>query len=510
MDIQEFRKDMPAFIEQTDKFYAGEVKVPQYKGFSGYYGSYAQKGAKASMLRLRMTSGEVTKEKLDFTVKAIQKHNVNKAHFTTCQAIQLHNLQKEAVYDIMESALDAGICCFGGGGDYPRNVMCSPLTGVEQGEYFDVQPYALAAGDFLMDFIKQKKMPRKLKVCFSNSPKNIPHATFRDLGFVARADHKFDVYSAGGLGNNPKFGVLVAEAIDPEDILYYIKAMYLTFITHGCYENRGKARTRYMQDICGGPEGYKAAYLEQLEKVKEEDLKISVTPKTITKQGSGMIEGKHIIAQKQDGLYAVEYHPVGGSPNLDVLSKLNDAIQDMDDVVLRLSPDEACYIINLTADEAKIVSEIISNDNAKTLFETSVSCIGATICQQGMRDSQGLLHACVDAVREAKIKDGALPQIHISGCPSSCGTHQTGCWGFRGHMKMVDKKPQPAFILFINGNDKQGEERMGKELGVILETDIPKFVVEVGKTVEGSGLSFEEWYERNPQAFEDIAKPYIG
>ncbi len=51
--------------------------------------------------------------------------------------------------------------------------MCSPLSGVESGEYFDVLPYAEAAGEYLMNFIKAPKMPRKLKVGFSNSPANL-------------------------------------------------------------------------------------------------------------------------------------------------------------------------------------------------------------------------------------------------------------------------------------------------------------------------------------------------
>lgn len=80
----------------------------------------------------------------------------------------------------MEKALDVGIVTRGGGGDFPRNVMVSPLSGVEQGEYFDVLPYAEAASDYLMGFIKTVKMPRKLKVGFSNSPANETHATFRD------------------------------------------------------------------------------------------------------------------------------------------------------------------------------------------------------------------------------------------------------------------------------------------------------------------------------------------
>ena len=77
----------------------------------------------------------------------------------------------------MVKALDAGINTLGGGGDFPRNVMCSPLSGVEQGEYFDVLPYAEAAEEYLMTLIHAQKMPRKLKVAFSNSPKNSTHAT---------------------------------------------------------------------------------------------------------------------------------------------------------------------------------------------------------------------------------------------------------------------------------------------------------------------------------------------
>ena len=60
-----WKQDLPDFKEKTDAFYRGEVPKNQYKGFSGFYGSYAQKGGKASMLRLRMTAGRVTKEKMD-------------------------------------------------------------------------------------------------------------------------------------------------------------------------------------------------------------------------------------------------------------------------------------------------------------------------------------------------------------------------------------------------------------------------------------------------------------
>ncbi len=152
----------------------------------------------------------------------------------------------------------------------------------------------------------------------------------------------------------------------------------------------------------------------------------------------------------------------------------------------------------------------VTKNSALTLFETTVSCIGANICQVGLRDSQGLLRNCVEEVRNAGISSTALPQMHISGCPSSCGTHQTGVIGFRGASKSVDGKMQPAFILFVNGEERQGQERMGKELGAILEADIPKFIVKLGKCVEESGLDFISWKEKNPEGIEKIAAEYLG
>ena len=229
----------------------------------------------------------------------------------------------------------------------------------------------------------------------------------------------------------------------------------------------------------------------------------------VTKKGNGsQAAGPRVLAQKQDGLYTVVWHPIGGQPAPETFCALSDAIQEMEAVELRLAPDETAYIINLTGDEAEKVVEL-TKDSALTRFETSVSCIGATICQVGARDSQGLLAACVKAVREAKIPDGALPQIHISGCPSSCGTHQIGALGFRGAAKMKDGKPQSGFTLFVGGNDRQGSEAMGRELGVLFEAEIPAFLVELGQAVAAEGLTYEEWMEKNPDALETLAKKYI-
>lgn len=513
--MKEFKADLKDFREMTEKFYAKEVSVKDYKGFSGGFGSYAQKGGEASMLRLRMPGGRVTKEKLKFLADSIERYDVKRAHITTCQTVQFHDLDAKAVCDIMEQAMDVGIVTRGGGGDFPRNTMVSPLSGVEQGEDFDVLPYAEEVGDYLMGIIKNVKLPRKLKVGFSNSPANVTHATFRDLGFVAKADGTFDVYSAGGLGNNYRMGVKVAEDAKPEEVLYYVEAMVRTFTTYGNYESRAKSRTRYMQETLG-VDGYRKAYQEKLAEVKAEykdsllikvvETEVEHTRKNI--ENNSTDKSERILSQKQEGLYAVAYHPIGGIVPVKKFGEIYNIIEDIANAEVRIAPDETLYIINLNASQAKEVVAI-TEDGAKNLFETSVSCIGSTVCQIGLRDSQGLLASIIEAVEPYHFADGVLPRIHISGCTSSCGTHQIGKLGSHGASKRVDGKMQPAFAFHVNGTDAQGAEHFGEEWGVMAADVIPEFFVELGQVISDENLTYEVWYAKHPDKLKKIAEKYI-
>ena len=512
--LEKFREDLKEFHEMTEKFYRKEITVPQYKGFSGGFGSYAQRGGERSMLRLRLAGGEVDKDKLKFIVDSIEKYNIDMAHLTTCQTIQLHNLTKATVCQLVEEAWEHGIITRGGGGDFPRNVMCSPLSGVNLEEAFDVLPFAKEAGNYLLSFIGEVKLPRKLKVCFSNDRKNETHATFRDMGFVAKENGTFDVYIAGGLGIKPKFGVKVVEDIEPSKILYCIKTMVDIFTKYGNYENRAASRTRFLQDTLGAEE-LKRIFQERLsQNLSEEDLELNVdlAASQVTKKGNTSKEAgvkhKRVIPQKQQGLYTVSYHPVGGTVEPDFFRQLYKTIETMEEVKIRLTPDQGMYIINLTEEEAEEVLKI-TKEGAETVFERSTACIGADICQQGIGLSQALLSACVKRVKKENFADGVLPAIHISGCPSSCAAHQTAAIGLRGGKKPSPEGPKFAFAVYENGCGLNGEERFGQELGVMYEEQIPEFFVELGQAVAAEGLIYEEFRKKYPERIAEIAGKYI-
>lgn len=514
--VTRFLPDLEEFREKTEQFHEGKLTVAEYKGFSGGFGSYAERGGETHMLRLRMAGGEMTKERLKFIVETCDKYKVKKMKLTTCQSVQLHHLRAEDLCGMMKEAWMAGMISRGGGGDFPRNVMASPLSGVQADEYFDVLPFAKATGEYLMNFIKSVKFPRKLKVCFSNSPENETHATFRDLGFVATPEGTFDVFAAGGLGNNPKLGVCVAKGVNPEKTLYYVKAMVDTFLEYGNYENRARSRTRYMQETLGA-DGLVRAYGEKLEKaLASERLDLNEKSVVISKSGQDndgnkqeALSKERIIPQKQKGLYAVYYQPIGGDFSPAKARELYEVIKPMEDVEVRLTAKEGLYVINCNAQEALRVWEH-TRDGANTLFETSVACVGSAVCQVGLGKSPALLQACVDAVRKEDFPDGVLPRIYISGCPSSCAAHQIGEIGFRGAMKQTKDGPKPAFAIFTGGCDRQGGEEIADAGKAICVDDIPRFFVELGKMIMADNQRYDTWISSNRERFNALIEKYTA
>ncbi len=508
--LQTYREEIEAFAGKIRDFQEGSIDKKEYKGYSGGMGSYAQRDPAKHMLRLRMPGGRLTMERLKFLADTVERRQVRRMKLTTCETVQLHDLTAEQVPAIMGEAVSCGILCRGGGGDNPRNVMCSPLSGVQKGEAFDPSPWAAAVTDYLLSICREIHMPRKLKIAFSNGVDDSVHSAFRDMGFRAQADGTFSLRVAGGLGAmGHRMGVLVDEAVNPREVLYYVKAMVDTFCQHGNYENRAKARTRFMQDTLG-PEGLKEAFLKNVEAAKAAGgLEISglEAPADLSKGSGEILDHPRAVPQKQEGLYAVKYHPIGGVLPVEKPGELYTALRDVPGAECRVGPDGTLYIVNLTAAEAgKVLA--VTEDGAGTEFEYSVACVGATVCQQGIRDSQGLLQAAVAAVREAGIPDGALPRIRVSGCPSSCAAHQAGTIGFQGGVRLEDKKPQPAFRMFLDGSDALDAARFGEAGAVILEKDIPALLVELGRAAAAAGQSWAQWSESHREDLNAIVAKF--
>lgn len=504
--------EIEEFKELGNKFLKEEVSVADFKKVSGGMGVYSERSKKEFMIRLRIPSGITSIEQVNWLCDIADKYNLGKFHLTTREAVQYHNLSIEQVCGIMSDGIDNDIYSRGGGGNYPRNVAMSPLSGVDKTEAFDVTQYALAVNNHFLSKITTYKLPRKLKVSFSSSNEDLGHATAADLGFLAvEKDGRkyFKVYIGGGLGRNPKLGIEYDELIEPRDVLYHVEAITNLFIAEGDYENRNKARIRYIVERLGH-EKFIEVYKEHLKLVKNsEELALEVELKKCTKEGKE-INTKHprLYEQKQKGLYSVYFHPIGGQIYVEELRNILNNIKEIEDLEIRLTMTEGIYFRNLNGEEAKKVLDLTQGLGGETAIAQSVSCIGVPICQVGILESQKTLNNIINYFNEKGYKKDILPKVHISGCGNSCGVHEIAGIGFTGKRKRVNDNVEDVFELHINGSFAIGKARLGKVYGDILASEVPEFLYELALLIEEKNIDFYEFVENNENELLEFVGKY--
>ena len=281
------------------------------------------------------------------------------------------------------------------------------------------------------------------------------------------------------------------------------------FIKEGNYEDRNKARIRYILERMG-KEKFIETYKEHLKNVLENNqLDLFVESKEITKEGKEIeLEHPRLYSQKQKGLYGVYFHPVGGQISVKTLRELLDKLKSVKDLEIRLTMTEGIYFRNLNGDEAKELLDMTQNLGGETALEQSVSCIGVPTCQVGILESQKTLNNIINYFKEKGYNKDMLPRIHISGCGNSCGIHEVVGIGLTGKRKKVGDAVEDAFELHINGSFETGNARLGKIYGDILAREIPEFLYELALIIENKNRDFCDFVKNNEDELISLVEKY--
>ena len=533
---QKLKDEITKFREVGHRFVNKEITAAEFKGASGGMGVYAQRGGEKFMIRLRIPCGVLNLPHLKLIADFAKQYDLDTIHLTTRQAIQLHDLDMDEICDIMSAAIDHGLYSRGGGGNFPRNVALSPLSGVDKKEAFDVTPFALLTSNYLMERITEYHLPRKLKISFSNNEEDTGNSTINDLGFIAVIKDGtpfFQVYLAGGLGNNPALGIPLPELVPPEDVLYHVEAVTRLFAAEGDYENKAKARLRYVPRRMGTEE-FLACYKKHLEEVKAEltleEIKAALTetdcewyeaaykeaPYEEDKEDTkdevfGKIKeyGNCLIPQKQKGLYTVILHPLCGLMPADTLTQLIAFLKGEDQADIRLSMTESMYIRNLSPDKARELLAITENVRQVSPIRMSVSCVGVPTCQIGVEQSQALLRAILETLDKNRTPDKYLPAVHISGCNNSCARHQVNALGFTGSKKRIKDRVEDVFELHVGGQLYKDKTEFGKAAGFMKMDEIPVFMNELAIELNKHKMYFREYLSKNEDMLKKMADKYL-
>ena len=506
-------EEIPQFRELGHKFIKKEVTSMDFKKVSGGMGVYAHRGGAEFMVRLRISSGVITKEDLNTVYNFAVKYNLKSIHLTTRQSIQLHSLSIDEICDIIEEGLKKDIYTRGAGGNFPRNVAMSPLSGVDPEEAFDVTQYAMKVNEHFLNKIHLYKFPRKLKVGFSSSEADEAHCTATDLGFLAvKKDGKefFRLFLGGGIGRNSALSIDFDELIEPKDIIYHVEAITNLFINEGDYENKAKARIRFIVERMGNDEFIKC-YKKHLQEAKDKN-NLDFIPLKRDNHKTGIktvVKNPRLFSQKQKGLYSVYFHPIGGNLNLDTMKLILDELDKTINGEIRLTMNEGLYIRNLDGREAKAWLKLTKKLGGETRLEQSVSCIGVPTCQIGVLNSQGTLQEIIKFFRDNNFTKDIIPRVRISGCPNSCAVHEIGEIGLTGKMKRVEGQSKNVFELHMDGSYEVGKARLGINYGDLLQEKVPEFLYELAQLIDSSNKTFYKWLETNEEEFKKLVEKYI-
>lgn len=517
---QYLKDEADQFYRLGKKFLDGDLTRAEFKGKSGGMGCYAQRDGKSFMIRLRTPAGVVSREHFKLILSYAESCGLERIHITTRQAVQLHDLNMDQVRDVMKDAIDHNLFTRGGGGNFPRNVSLSPMAGVDPGESFDTTPYALMVSDYFVRNATTYRLPRKLKVAFSSGPSDTAFASINDLGFMAdMEDGKpcFRLWAAGGMGGGPAVGIPLSEAIRPEEVLYYVEAMVRLFAAEGDYENKARARIRFIPRRMG-VEAFLDCYRSWVEIVRRECRFEKLSPvlsETEVWEAERFAEGgleelsAMIHPQRQAGRYTVVLHPSCGQLELKDAKALDVFLDTCEAAQLRLSMLEDLYVRNLTAEEVRRLLKVSAGWAKRTNVDMSVSCVGTPTCQMGILQSQALCHAILDRLDQSGIERRYLPRICISGCPNSCARHQMSGLGFAGRIKPADGERLEMFECFLGGKASKNDTHMGERVGMMLKDDVPEFVEALGQMLAEADRMYDDYIREHMDNVRALAGRYV-
>jgi ferredoxin-nitrite reductase len=447
-----------------------------------------------------------------------KEHGLSSIHLTTREAIQLHNMQFDDVIQVMRKSLQSNLFTRGGGGNYPRNVSLSPLSGVEIGEAFDVTNYAVLVNKYFVSRMNQYRLPRKFKVAFSNNEKDTANATIADLGFLAVIENGkpyFKVFLGGSLGNQGDISVPFDELVLLKDVLYHVEACIQLLVEEGDFENKGKARMRFIVKRMGAVE-FLNCYKKILEKLKEnKDLELvdelTIIDKAQVQEPEVQEQEEKLttlIPQIQQGKYTVVIHPTGGILNTEDLNQITNFLKGVCQAQMRLSMEESLYVRNLTLSQAEELLTLIQHFGQTTRLQRSISCIGVPTCQIGIGESQKLLGNILAYLKEHNFNEDILPSIHISGCLNSCSRHQVSEIGFQCKKKQTPERNEEVYALHIGGKTSENQTHLAKVCGDFYADVIPEFVYFLALLVKEKKVSFKEYIEQNNDEFVELLEKY--
>jgi sulfite reductase (ferredoxin) len=197
------------------------------------------------------------------------------------------------------------------------------------------------------------------------------------------------------------------------------------------------------------------------------------------------------VPQRQADRYSLYIHPGKATITTNDFDELLDFLTKLGyEPSIRLTLTQGFFVRDLKEKDVQSLLPITAEFSSIFNLENTVACVGPTICNFGINNSQELLNSILETFKEASDElKAALPRILISGCPNSCAQHQKGLIGFTGRKKRTENGVIPTYSMSFNGKVGPGVARFGDVYGDIPAEKIANLLVDLANLKINSGYT---------------------
>ena len=447
----------------------------EYIGLLKWYGMYPHintdgtEDKKYFMKRIKLVDTTMNLEQLGVMAKIGQEYAQGLIDFTTRQNVQFHFIQIKDMPAIFDLLASVGLTSRMASGDGPRPIMTCPVSGIDEGEIYDVKELVKEV-DTYFDKNEDRfcNFPRKYKIGISGCKCHCAAHEIQDVAFTAFKNEAgevlFDLTIGGGLSKSKQIATRANRYVKPEQVREVAVACAEIFRDNGNRDNRNKARVRHLLNDWGIEK-----FVAEIERIIGYSLiEGLVEPKIASFENRNHFG---INKTKQEG-----YSYVGFATNSGRIPG-ND-FQAMYEICKKYNAGG----ISLTATQNFIVygvkDEVVQSladefaalgyPYKPTPFRARLqSCTGKEFCKFGITETKEFAKKVVIQLEEKFPEFMEDVTISFSGCGNGCSQPQISDIGFVGGMIRHEGQRVEGYEVLLGGNlEGTSKSRLSRKVGV--------------------------------------------
>jgi len=446
-------------------------------------------------MRLKVPNGIINSELMRFYADSVEPYGpqLGVIDITTRQNIQLRGVTLEDSDKIIDGLHARGQTSLHSALDNIRNVVGSPIAGIDEQEMVDTRALSEALNDFVTRNPETgelgnpvfSNLPRKFNIAISGGRDDFSHTHINDIGLQPAVHAK-----TGQMGFNVVLGGYmstkrIAESVDMDlwvpaevpAVLELCTAILRIFRDEGERKDRQKARLMWQIESYGpikvvdGHERCDPSYRDRI--VNEMASYGNGFEKVVDVQQprpSGIFARRELLgvhSQPQPGLSRVGVHVPVGRLSVAEARQIADLADKYSGGEIRLTVEQNVLLPNVPNERlAELRAEPCLNGDSRLSVEPGmivghvVSCTGSEFCGFAMVETKQNAEEIANILQE-RLDMPKPVRIHWTGCPNSCGQPQAADIGLMGgpaRKKNAEGKMKavPGVKIFLGGTIGEG------------------------------------------------------